>query len=174
MVGYIEIKEFLYKMKSTDKPVNPFGEWLRAKRQARGWSLRELANRAGDVCSPQYISQLEKNAYPGKDGEPMQAGEIIVERLAAALGEPVNEARALANYPRIDPDGDDVGKFQDALFNFQKLSSPAQTLLKKHFRETIEFLLEFEQPKEKMVMGKGAMMELVDESEKTDSEDEED
>src|SRR4028118_1452882 len=79
-----------------------FGKWLKAKRKAHGLSMRALAEKADNVCSPSYIAQLETNYYVGKRGNPMQPSEEIVEKLAIALSESVNDARQAANYPPID------------------------------------------------------------------------
>lgn len=89
---------------SDDIIINPFGQWIKAKREAKEWSVRRLANEAKkanggeDVCSPSFISQLENNSYTGKKGKPMQADEDIVDGLAKALGESINEARIVAGH----------------------------------------------------------------------------
>lgn len=81
---------------------NPFGQWLRKKREAKGWSVRFLATLTNGACSGSFISQLENNTYAGKKGKPMQPDRDIVDALAGALGESVTIARKLADYATED------------------------------------------------------------------------
>jgi len=92
--------------------IDGFGKWLKVKREAQGLSMRALAEKAGNVCSASYIAQLETNYYIGKRGNPMQPSEEIVEKLAIALDEFVNEARKAANYPFIDETAEENIRFE--------------------------------------------------------------
>jgi transcriptional regulator with XRE-family HTH domain len=74
-----------------------FGKWLREARAEAGYSLRDLADRTGGVCSFGYISQLEKGTT-GTRGREFQPDEEIVDALADALGKPRDEARLAAGY----------------------------------------------------------------------------
>src|SRR4028118_2224503 len=89
-----------------------FGKWLKAKRKSHGLSMRALAEKADNVCSPSYIAQLETNYYVGKRGNPMQPSERIVEKLAIALGCSVNEARKVADYPLIDETAEENTRYE--------------------------------------------------------------
>lgn len=77
---------------------NPFGEWLKTKRNDKKWSTRKLAGKAGNVCTAGYITQIENNSYVSKKGKPMRPCEEIITALAQALGADVNEALELAGY----------------------------------------------------------------------------
>ncbi len=72
-----------------------FGQYLAAKRKQAGLSQRELAARVG--VSPTYISYLERDINPAARGRP-QPSVDLVDRLARALGCPVNEMRLKAGY----------------------------------------------------------------------------
>jgi transcriptional regulator with XRE-family HTH domain len=74
-----------------------FGQWLKAARQQRGYTLRELANRAHNVCTFGYIAQLERETA-GKKGQEYQPDVEIVDALATALDRPIAEARLAAGY----------------------------------------------------------------------------
>jgi transcriptional regulator with XRE-family HTH domain len=77
---------------------NPFGEWLKLRRNSKKWSTRKLAVKAGNVCSAGYITQIENNSYVSKKGRPMRPCEEIITALALALGANVDEALELAGY----------------------------------------------------------------------------
>jgi len=126
--------------------INSFGKWLKAKREAQGLSMRALAEKADNVCSPSYIAQLETNYYVGKKGTPMQPSEEIVEKLAVALGESVNEARRTANYPFIDEAAEDSIKFElvSILHKYNRLSVKSKEFANRQFKETIDFLIQIE------------------------------
>lgn len=120
--------------------INSFGKWLKTKREANGLSMRTLTERAGNVCSPSYIAQLETNYYVGKKGSPMQPSEEIVEKLAIALGASVNEARKAANYPFRD----EALEISNLLPKYNRLSSISRQFVNQQFKETIDFLLSIE------------------------------
>ncbi|MDQ3711303.1 MAG: helix-turn-helix domain-containing protein [Acidobacteriota bacterium] len=126
--------------------IDGFGKWLKAKREAHGLSMRALAEKADNVCSPSYIAQLETNYYVGKRGNPMQPSEEIVEKLATALGEFVNEARKAANYPLIDETAEENIRFEflSILHKYNRLSVKSRKLANRQLKETIHFLLEVE------------------------------
>ncbi len=126
--------------------INGFGKWLKAKREAKGLSMRALAEKAENVCSPSYIAQLETNYYVGRKGTPMQPNEEIVEKLAIALDESVNEARKAANYPYLDETAEESIKLEISgiLDKYNRLPVKSRQFANRHFRETIDFLLEIE------------------------------
>jgi len=126
--------------------INNFGKWLKAKREAQGLSMRALAEKADNVCSPSYIAQLETNYYVGKRGNPMQPSEEIVEKLAIALGGSVNEAREAANYPYIDETAEENIRYEllNALHKYNLLSVKSRKLANRQLKETINFLLQIE------------------------------
>ena len=91
--SYSECKESKYTISSMNKT---FGKWLSAKREKAGLTQEGLAEAAG--VSPSYISALEREEINTKDGKPRQPKVDKVEKIARALGVPVDEARAEAGY----------------------------------------------------------------------------
>lgn len=79
-----------------------FGAWLRSAREERGLSLRQLAERAHNVCTFGYIAQLERETL-GKKGQTYQPDLEIVDALAVALEKPMDEARLAAGYAPLSP-----------------------------------------------------------------------
>ncbi len=152
-------------MTTAVKKENPYGEWLREKREALGWSQRTLSEQAREICSPSYIGQLETGYYKGKKGKLMQPDEDIVIGLARALGASVNEALGKAGYPVPDEDeGSLIARdFENTLHQYKRLSKPARRLVNRHFSETINFLLEAESS----VQERGVITEQM--SQQTDS-----
>ncbi len=126
--------------------IDGFGKWLKAKREEQGLSMRALAEKADNVCSASYIAQLETNYYVGKNGNPMQPSEEIVEKLAIALDEFVNEARKAANYPFIDETAEEKIRFEllKVLHKYNRLSVKSRKFANRQFKETVDFLLETE------------------------------
>jgi transcriptional regulator with XRE-family HTH domain len=126
--------------------IDGFGKWLKAKREEQGLSMRALAEKADNVCSASYIAQLETNYYVGKNGNPMQPSEEIVEKLAIALDEFVNEARKAANYPLIDEKAEENIRFEllKVLHKHNRLSMKSRKFANRQFKDTINFLLEIE------------------------------
>ena len=126
--------------------INGFGKWLKTKREAQGLSMRALADKAENVCSPSYIAQLETNYYVGRKGNPMQPSEEIVEKLAIALGESVNEARKAANYPFIDEGAEENIRVEllNVLHKYHRLSIKSRQFANRQFKETVDFLLQIE------------------------------
>ncbi len=126
--------------------IDNFGKWLKVKREAQGLSMRALAEKADNVCSPSYIAQLETNYYIGKRGNPMQPSEEIVEKLAIALGEFVNEARKAANYPFVDETSEESIRFEllYVLHKYNRLSVKSRKFANRQLKATIDFLLEIE------------------------------
>lgn len=126
--------------------INGFGKWLKAKREEQGLTMRALAEKAENICSPSYIAQLETNYYVGKKGTPMQPSEEIVEKLAIALGESINEARKAANYPYVDETAEDNIRFEllNVLHKYGRLSGKSREFANRQFKETVDFLLQIE------------------------------
>lgn len=79
-----------------------FGELIKKERERAGYTLKELVELAEDVCTPGYISNIERNADVGKKGQPGRPGIDIVDGLAKALGIPLKTARAAAGYAGPD------------------------------------------------------------------------
>ena len=65
----------------------PFGQWLREKRIAKGFSLRKFAEKVG--VSPTYLSHVEQGAADPPTAE-------RVKTMAELLGENADEMIALA------------------------------------------------------------------------------
>lgn len=65
----------------------PFGQWLRQKRIAKGFSLRKFAEQVG--VSPTYLSHVEQGAADPPTAE-------RVKTMAELLGENADEMIALA------------------------------------------------------------------------------
>ncbi len=126
--------------------ISGFGKWLKTKREAQNLSMRLLSEKAGNVCSPSYIAQLETNYYVSKKGNPMQPSEEIVEKLAIALGESVDEARKAANYPLRDETTEENTRFElsNFLHKYDRLSLKSRQLANRLLNETIDFLLQVE------------------------------
>lgn len=75
---------------------SPFGEWLHKWRKARRLTQEQLAKLAG--CRQSTISEHERGTRQEVGGDFIRPEEDLVERLATALGRPVEEARDLAGY----------------------------------------------------------------------------
>lgn len=67
---------------SATSPVQ-FGEWLRRQREARGWSLRDLASRTG--LSHAYLRLIERG-YDPRSGAPVRPTVESLVSLANGLG----------------------------------------------------------------------------------------
>lgn len=76
--------------------VSPFGQWLKKWRKARQLTQTQLAVKAG--CGQSIISQHERGVRQEVGGDFIRPEPDLVERLATALGRPVEEARLLAGY----------------------------------------------------------------------------
>ena len=72
-----------------------FGTWVRSRRAARGYSLRELAALAG--CTHGYIKQIENGANPST-GRPPVVGHDLVVSIVRALGGDVEEMLVMSGY----------------------------------------------------------------------------
>ncbi len=73
-----------------------FGQWLIAKRKDAGFTQGQLAKKAG--ISTSYVSTLERQQpHSITDAIPQPAIDVV-ESLAKALGENIDEARLAAGY----------------------------------------------------------------------------
>jgi HTH-type transcriptional regulator, competence development regulator len=91
-----------------DEPSPPtLGERLRASREARGISLREMERRSG--INSGYLSQLERN-------EIAQPTPSVLNRIAEPYGEPVEVLMEWAGYISADPKG--ISPNQKRALNF--------------------------------------------------------
>jgi transcriptional regulator with XRE-family HTH domain len=126
--------------------INPFGEWLKTKREERGLSLQALAEKAENICSASYMARIETDYYFGEKGNPMKPEEAIVEKLAVALNQSIEEARRAAGYLPFDRLSEEEikGELLDALHKYKQLSAKSREFATRHFTELIEFLIEFE------------------------------
>jgi len=109
-----------------------FGQWLRQKLNDKRMSNAELARRVH--VSPTYVSNLVRDYSPNMiSNRAPRPGEDIVERIARALGAPLDEARLAANYaPRSVEDGIFSG--------LDKLSPKMQRVAKAQIRAIIDSL----------------------------------
>ncbi len=73
-----------------------FGQWVRAQRQARGWTITRCAERAG--MKWQAWQRQENDGPKRRDGSPSQPARQTVEKIARALEIPVGEAMCAAGY----------------------------------------------------------------------------
>jgi transcriptional regulator with XRE-family HTH domain len=126
--------------------INPFGEWLKTKREEQGLSIQALAEKAGNICSASYLAQIETDYYFGEKSNPMKPEEATVEKLATALNQSIDEARKAAGYLPFEPSSEEEikGELLDALHKYKQLSVKSREFAIRHFAEMIEFLLEFE------------------------------
>lgn len=126
--------------------INPFGEWLKTRRELQGLSMQELAEKAENICSASYIAQIETDYYFGEKSNPMQPDESVVEKLAIALNQSVNEARKAAGYTALNEQSKDEinNELQIALHKYNHLSAKSRQFAIRHFNGIIKFLLEME------------------------------
>jgi transcriptional regulator with XRE-family HTH domain len=75
---------------------SPFGVWLKKWRKARQLTQSQLGEKAG--CAYSLISMYERGVRQEVSGQYMRPEPELVERLATALGRPVEEGRMLAGY----------------------------------------------------------------------------
>jgi transcriptional regulator with XRE-family HTH domain len=73
-----------------------FAEELKARRERKNWSQRDLSRESGDAVSDSYISLIES----GKKPTPSRK---IVRALAAALGDHSGYLMKLADHDRLPP-----------------------------------------------------------------------
>lgn len=66
-----------------ETPQTRFGEWLRRQREARGWSLRDLASRSG--LSHAYLRLIEYGHDP-RSGAPVRPTVETLVAIASGLG----------------------------------------------------------------------------------------
>jgi transcriptional regulator with XRE-family HTH domain len=78
-----------------------FGQWLRANRVDRRFTVEGLARKAG--ISKQYLSVLERAPKHPLTGKAVQPSVEIVDRIAKALNIPIDEARIAAGYAPLNP-----------------------------------------------------------------------
>jgi len=115
-----------------------FSSRLKEKRIEKGWSQYQLAARAG--CTNSNISYLE--SHPGQKPK-----LETVERIAAALDWPINEARRLAGYRESDDNLSPLeveDDFRLALLGFKELSGPGREMVKKQIGQLIDFVSQCE------------------------------
>jgi len=73
-----------------------FGKWLFEKRKAAHLTQGQLAKRAG--ISTSYVSTIEREERHHLTNAPPQPTLDVVDAIAKALGEPIDEARIAAGY----------------------------------------------------------------------------
>ena len=88
------------------QPQTAFGRWLQSQREARGWSLRDLAARSG--LSHSYLRDLEYGV-DRKTGNPWRPTVDALAAIAAGLGLPVEEVLSTYLGTQIFHFGKDVG-----------------------------------------------------------------
>ena len=125
-------------MTENGKEKTTFSSRLKELRMEKGWSQYQLAARAG--CTNSNISYLE--SHPGQKPK-----LETVERIAAALGWDINEARRLAGYRESDDNLSPLeveDDFRLALHGYKGLSEPGRELIKKQIAQLIDFVSECE------------------------------
>lgn len=110
-----------------------FGEWLREKITEKGISNAELARRV--EVTPTYIGNLVRDYSPNKTKPgTSRPSEGVVERIAIALGENVDDAlKAAGYYPK---NGGDEGLWS----GYKDLPPEKQKLARKQIKAIIESL----------------------------------
>lgn len=73
-----------------------FGKWLADRRSDANLTQSQLAERSG--ISANYVSALEREEPNARDGSPRRPRLEKVDRIAKALGVPVDDARLAAGY----------------------------------------------------------------------------
>ena len=96
----------------TKEKQETWGDYLKRSREAAGLTQRELARKSGVGYGS--ISQYETN-FTGSGTSPIRPGEDVVEKLARALGVPLNEARKKAGYSPIETAQDEFEAFRSYL-----------------------------------------------------------
>lgn len=111
-----------------------FGEWLRIKVNASRMSNAEFARRTG--VSATYVGNLLRDYSPNmRSARAPRPSEPVIERMAIALGVPLNEARQAAGYSTLG--GDD----EDGLFaGFNDLPADRKQLARRQIRAIIDSL----------------------------------
>lgn len=125
-----------------------FGAWLKAERESAGLTQKQLAQKAGYVCTDAYISHLER-AETGKKGRPTQPDFTIVDALANALNVPISVARERAGYasPPASEDSQEssaLSEFSIIISNYQRLSPEYRGMARRLINGTINTLSEIE------------------------------
>lgn len=110
-----------------------FGDWVRERREAIGFSQEDLARRA--KISKPYVGRIERSSAHTQTSKPPAPSVQVVDRIAKALGESPQVARDLAYGPsRPHPKQDEE---IDALFYDYKELTEAD---KKELRVLIDSL----------------------------------
>lgn len=111
-----------------------FGEWLRKNLNSSGLSNSELARRV--EISSTYIGNLVRDYSPNMTSHRApRPSEAVVEKIAKALGRPLNEARLAAGYA---PLGEET---MEGLFSgYESLPDRRKELAKRQIRAIIDSL----------------------------------
>lgn len=118
----------------------PFGQWLREKRVAKGFSLRKFAQEVG--VSPTYLSHVEQ-------GEAQPPTAERVKKMAILLNENADEMIALAG--RVPEDLPEI--IQSKPTEMPELLREASGLSAEELRKLTE---QIRRMKEKKESGEGA------------------
>lgn len=81
-------------------PAVAFAAWMSAMRDQRGLTLEQLEDRTG--IKKQHLSVLERATPHSLTGKPVVPKRGTVEKIAAGLAAPLNEAMSAAGYARSD------------------------------------------------------------------------
>jgi transcriptional regulator with XRE-family HTH domain len=115
---------------------NIFGQWLREKRVARGFSLRKFAEKVG--VSPTYLSHVEQG-----NADPPTAERV--KTMAELLGESSDEMIAMAG--RVPEDLPEIIQSQPT--EMPELLREANGLTAEELRRVTEQIRKFKAKKEK-------------------------
>lgn len=88
--------------------IQTFGQWIKAERELRGWTITRCAERAG--ISWQAWQAMENDEPRRADGSPRQPQRKTVENIAAVFGVPAEIPLRVAGFlsstvTQIAPDG---------------------------------------------------------------------
>lgn len=105
-----------------------FGKWLSAKRREAGLTQGQLARKAG--ISTSYVSTLERQQPHSITDAPPQPAIDVVESLAKALNENLDDARLAAGYaPKNAADNYEILEGVFVSFDERKFSKAEQKRL---------------------------------------------
>lgn len=100
----VPVRVLLPTLGSVSGVQRTFGDFLYGLRQARGWSLREAARRAGIAFS--RLGEIERG-IDQHTGKPFQPSYLMVCRIAKAYDYPVDELLRMAGHdpvPELTPE----------------------------------------------------------------------
>lgn len=96
-----------------------FDKWLKEKREARGWTQPQLAEKAG--TTKQTINAIERQTPHSVTGAPYRPSRKTVDKLAKTLKEPLADARTAAGFASPLEDTKDFERSRFARLYFKHM-----------------------------------------------------